>query len=101
MRFDIPIMFVAETPGEYNTSTGDYGDSTKTIEARLANVTDANEQTMRLVYGRIHQGALVIRIQGDEPGAFDYIQIGERHYRVDTYRKLRRLCTFVVSEVQT
>lgn len=105
MRFDTEAVFVRETPGAYNAATGDYDDGSTTKEPRLADATDASEQTMMLVYGKIKQGALVLRIQGKKPKPFDYILINsERHkgkYRVDSSRYLRTKCVFVVSEVQT
>ena len=100
MRFDNKILFVRETEGTYDESTGDYGEgSTHKIE-KLANVTDASTQTMQLVYGHIRQGALVIRIQGVMLEPFDYIRVDGKKYRVDMSRKLRQKSTFVVSEVQ-
>lgn len=104
MRFDTDAVFVKETPGEYDASTGNYGDGSTAEEPRLANVTDASGRTMKLIYGTIKEGALVIRIQGEKPSPFDYIRIDSGihsgKYKVDSPRYLRRLCTFVVSEVQ-
>lgn len=100
MRFDTVVSFIKEQPGAYNVLTGDYEDGTPSEENRLANVTDASEQTMQLVYGKLKQGALVIRLQGQDPEPFDYVMIGEKRYRVDSHRRLRRLCTFTMSEVQ-
>lgn len=100
MRFDTPVFFVTDIPGAYNAQTGDYDDGGTREQYRLANVTDALTQTMQLVYGKVKQGAKVIRFQGDMPEPFDYIRIGTKRYRDDTSRELRRLCTFVVSEVQ-
>ena len=99
MRFDTEVCFVKEYSGAYNTETGDYEEGVARKEYNLANVTDASETTMQLVYGKIKQGALVIRIQGERPEPFDYIKIGDRKYRADSTRELRRLSTFVVSEV--
>lgn len=100
MRFDTKIYFVQETAGTYDAETGDYGESSTQRTPQLANVTDASTDTMQLVYGHIKQGALVIRIQGEAPSPFDYIEIGGKPYRVDASRRLRRLTTFTVSEVQ-
>ena len=101
MRFDEPVYFVKDLPGQYNAQTGDYDDGDTQEVFRYANITDAGETTMNLVYGRIKQGALVIRIQGGLPGPFDYIRIGTKRFRADRVRQLRRLSVFVVSEVQT
>ena len=100
MRFDTKICFVKETAGDYNAETGDYGEGSSHKIYKLANVTDASTETMQLVYGHIKQSALVIRIQGHMLDPFDYIKIGDKRYRVDMSRQLRRVSTFTVSEVQ-
>lgn len=100
MRYDAWIYFVKELPGAYNEQTGDYDDGGTREEYRLANITDASEERMQLVYGRIRQGALVIRIQGEDPEPFDYIRIGTRRYQVDRTRKLCLGRSYTVSEVQ-
>lgn len=100
MRFDTDIYFVTETEGAYDASTGDYADADPQGIHKLANVTDASTETMQLVYGKIKQGALVVRIQGEAPSAFDYIRIGDKRYCVGYFRQLRRVATFTVSEVQ-
>lgn len=100
MRFDTPIYFVRIQAGEYDASTGDYGEDTKTEEMRLAAVTDTGTQTMTLVYGSLKQGSKTIRLQNHYTKPFDSIRIGEKQYRVDKERKLRVKQTFIVSEVQ-
>ena len=100
MRFDTPIYFVRIQPGEYDASTGNYGEDTETEEMRPAAVTDTGTQTMTLVYGALKQDSKTIRLQNHYTKPFDSIRIGEKQYRVDRERKLRVKHTFVVSEVQ-
>ena len=100
MRYGTAVYFVKELPGAYDPQTGDYDDSGTREEYRLANVTDASEERMQLVYGKIKQGALILRIQGDDPAPFDYIRIGTKHYKVDRTRKLALGRSYTVSEVQ-
>lgn len=100
MRFDTPIYFERIQAGEYDASTGNYGEDTKTEEERLAAVTDSSTETMTLVYGSLKQGSKTIRLQNHYTKPFDSIRIGEKHYRVDRERKLRVKHIFVVSEVQ-
>ena len=100
MRYDVWVYFVKELPGTYNDQTGDYADGDTREEYRLANITDASEERMQLVYGRIRQGALVVRIQGGDPSPFDYIRIDGKRYRVDRTRKLCLGRSYTVSEVQ-
>lgn len=100
MRFDTEVCFVKVYSGSYNTETGDYDTGTTRKEYNLASVMDATEEAMQLTYGNVKQGALVVIIQGERPEPFDYIEIGEKKYRADSIRQLRRRTTFVVSEVQ-
>lgn len=100
MRFDTPIYFERIRQGEYDTSTGNYGEDTTEKERRDAAVTDSTTETMTVVYGAIKQGSLTVRLQNHYTKPFDHIRIGEKVYRVDRERKLRTKHTFVVSEVQ-
>lgn len=100
MRFDTPIYFERIQHGEYDASSGNYGEDTKTEEMRLAAVTDTGTETMTLIYGALKQGSKIIRLQNHYTQPFDSIRIGEKQYRVDRKRKLRVKHIFVVSEVQ-
>ena len=100
MRFDMPVYFQRVQSGEYEESTGDYGEDSIEEEMRYANVTDAGTETLNLVYGEIRQGCRVVRLQRYYEKAFDRFRIGERLYRVDLSRKLRNKQVFIVSEVQ-
>ena len=100
MRFDTPIYFERIQPGEYDASTGNYGEDTTNEEMRNAAVTDTGTDTMTLVYGSLKQGSKTIRLQNHYTEPFDSIRIGKKHYRVDRERKLRVKHIFVVSEVQ-
>lgn len=100
MRFDTPIYFVSIQAGEYDASTGNYGEDTATEEVRYGAVTDTGTETMTIVYGALKQGSKTVRLQSHYTKPFDSIRIGEKHYRVDRERKLRTKHIFVVSEVQ-
>lgn len=100
MRYDKPIYFQSVTPGEYDASTGDYGEDTVAEVKRYASVTDSGIETLKLVYGELRQGSLTIRLQNHYTEKFDRIRVGSKVYRVDFSRKLRRGHNFVVSEVQ-
>jgi hypothetical protein len=99
MRFDTPIYF-QRTTSQYNASTGNYDKSDPTEEMRYASVTNTGDETLRLVYGELRQGALTIRLQMAYTKPFDCIRIGEKSYKVDKVRNLRTKQTFLVSEVQ-
>lgn len=100
MRFDIPVFFQTVKQGEYDASTGNYGEDIIEEIKRYADVTSAGTETLNLVYGGIKQGIVVIRLQNHYDKPFDRIRIGEQVYRVDFSRKLRNKHTFVASEVQ-
>lgn len=99
MRFDTPIYFERIRQGDYDTSTGNYGEHTEK-ERRDAAVTASTTETMTVVYGAMKQGSLTVVLQNHYTKPFDQIRIGEKAYRVDRQRKLRVKHTFVVSEVQ-
>lgn len=100
MRYDTPIYFQKITAGEYDASTGNYGEDSVEETLRYASVMDTSAKTMRLVYGEIRQGSLCVQLQNHYTDAYDRIRIGDRIYTVDSSRKLRVKHTFVVSEVQ-
>lgn len=100
MRCDTPVYFQRITSGEYDASTGDYGEDIITEERRDASVTDAGIETMNLVYGEIRQGVKVVRLQNHYDKPFDHLRIGDKVYRVDRARRLRLKHIFVCSEVQ-
>lgn len=100
MRFDKPIYFQRITSGEYDPNTANYNSDSITETKRFANISTTGEETLNLIFGEIKQGALTIRIQGHYNEPFDRIRIGDKTYRVDHSRKLERLQTFIVSEVQ-
>lgn len=100
MRYDTPICFQRITSGAYDLATGNYGEDTVEETLRYASVMDTRTETMRLVYGEIHQGSLTVHIQNHYPDVFDRIRIGGKVYAVDYRRKLKVKETFIVSEVQ-
>ena len=97
MRFDTPVYFQFEKPGEYDTQTGNYGASVIAEDKRYADVTESATETLQLIYGEIKQGSLTIRLQNPYSFSFNSIRVGDKVYRVDWSRKKR---VFVVSEVQ-
>ena len=99
MRFDTPIYFQRIEKGAYNKNTGDY-EPDKIAEVKVyANVTDAKNEALTLIYGKLKQGAKVVRLLRPFPFAapFDRIRIGEKPYIVDFSRRNK---AFYVSEVQ-
>lgn len=100
MRFDTPVYFQTIKPGEYDTSTGNYGEDTITEEVRYASVTDTGAETLNLVYGELKQGVKTVRLQNHYGKPFDRVRIGQKIYRADNTRMLRTKHTLIVSEVQ-
>lgn len=99
MRYDTPIYFQRIEKGAYNANTGDYAPDKVTEVKVYANVTDAKNEALTLIYGNIKQGAKVVRLLRPFPFAapFDRIRIGEKSYIVDFSRRNK---AFYVSEVQ-
>ena len=100
MRYDVPIYFQKITPGEYDPSTGNYGDDTVVETLRYASVMNTGEEKLKLVYDGPKQGSLTIQLQTHYTEPFDRIRVGEKVYCADFSRELRTKHTFVVSEVQ-
>lgn len=100
MRFDTPVYFQLITPGEYDTSSGDYAEATKIETMKYADITDTGTDTILKVYGELKQNVKTVRIHGHFDAAFSRIRIGEKSYKVDFSRTLRNFHVFVVSEVQ-
>ena len=99
MRFDTPIYFQT-IKSKYDASTGDYGIELDKEIKQYASITNAGDDTLRLIYGELKQGCLTIRLQMPYIEPFDRIRIGEKFYKVDRVRELRTKQTFIVSEVQ-
>ncbi len=97
MRYDKPIYFQRVQQGEYNAATGNYGADIITEEKRYADITDTEAEMLTLVYGKVKQESLTLRLQRPYKEKFNRIRIGEKFYNVD---KARYLKTFIVSEVQ-
>lgn len=100
MRFDTPVYFQTIKQGEYDTSTGDYGEDTITEELRWASVTNTGTDTMNLLYGEIKQGCLTVRLQNRYEKPFQRVRIGNKIYRVDKARPMRSKFSMIISEVQ-
>ena len=100
MRCDKPIYFQKSVRGPYNRETGNYEPPTITETKVYASVTDSSAETLNLVYGKIKQRTLTIRLQTQYNEPFDRIRIGDKLYGVDKARNLRTKQVFVVSEVQ-
>lgn len=101
MRYDKVITPCEENRGLYNEDTGDYDDASDTYnEPIIASVCDASDQTVKLVYGEIREGVLMIHVPtNDIDIKTDYIMYKGKKYRIDKRRNLRFKTTFIVSEV--
>lgn len=100
MRYDTPVYFQKIKPGEYDPDTGNYGDDSIVETKRYASVTDTDDETLRIIYGKIIQGSVTIQLQNHYTKPFDSIRIGNMIYRVDSSRTLRMKHIFVVSGVK-
>lgn len=99
MRFDTPIYFQSIKKGAYNAKTGDYEPDVVTEVKTYADVTDTKTEALTLIYGKLKQGAKVVRLLRPLPVlmSFDRIRIGDKIYIVDFSRRKK---AFYVSEVQ-
>lgn len=100
MRYDTKVFFQSVEEGEYDKKTGNYGADSVVEVMRRASVMDTGSETMKIVYGGLKQGSLVIQLQTHYTDSFDWIRVGDKLYRVDREQKLRTKHVFIVSEVQ-
>ena len=100
MRFDTPVFFLYSKKGEYDPNTGNYKPDTVEETQCWASVTDAQTETLNLIYGEIKQGCYTVRIQNIYKKPVYRIRIGNKLYKVDFRRQLKTKEVFVVSEVQ-
>ena len=100
MRYDTPIYFQKITQGEYDPTTGDYGEDAIRETCVMASVMDTRTETMQVVYGSIKQGSKTIHIQNHYDKSYDSIRIDNRIYQVDYSRIFRNKHSFIVHEVQ-
>ena len=106
MRFDTEVFFQYITPGEFDSSTGDYEEPSIYEEPRLASVMDTARDTLMLVFGELRQGSKTVTIRSNVRQGYSRVRIHDRTakkdrlYRVRSVRELRRLTTFILEEVQ-
>lgn len=97
MRYNTPVFFQRVEPGKLNTETHNYGEDTITETKCYASVTDSGAETLKLMFGEIKQGCLIIRLQRPYTAAFDRVRIGNT---VHTAKPKLNKRVFVLSEVQ-
>lgn len=98
MRYNTAVFFQKVEPGELNTETHNYGEDKITETKRYASVTDSGDETLKLVFGELKQGSLIIRLQRPYTRAFDRVRIGNTIYRSAMAKLKKRV--FILSEVQ-
>lgn len=97
MRYDKTVYFqTMETT--YDKETGDYSE-TVTEVARQASINQTGVETINMVYQKIPEESLTVRLQNKYSADFDFIRIGEKRYRVDKRIDLYVKQCFIVSEV--
>ena len=110
MRCDTQIYFI--TDGERTLITdhndpdyGGYAKATPVEAGMLADVTDTKTETQQLVYGKLREGSVTVRLNGHYLEPFDHIRIVNREtgvsklFDVDAFRHLRHRSVFICHEV--
>jgi len=98
MRYNTAVFFQKVEPGDLNTETHNYGEDKIAETKRYASVTDSGAETLKLVFGELKQGSLIIRLQRPYTRAFDRVRIGNKIYRSAMAKLNKRV--FILSEVQ-
>lgn len=98
MRYNTAVFFQRVEPGKLNTETHNYGEDEITETKCYASVTDSGADTLKLIFGELKQGSLIIRLQRPYKEAFDQVRVGSKIYRSSMAKLNKRV--FVLSEVQ-
>lgn len=101
MRFEREVIFQKQIPGRYDPQTGNRSDPAVWSVTRFASVTNTGTEQITLVGDGAHPGQnlLTLRIAGWVTDPFDQILIDGKAYRPIFHRRLRRMETYIVSEV--
>lgn len=99
MRLDTLVFLEQQNPRVYDSATGNYSKPTYTVSPKMADVTYTGTQVQMLLYGRAETTSLTVRVLGPIAKP-DRVTIHGEHFKVDSYRRLRRITTLVVSEVE-
>lgn len=102
MRYDRKVWLVDEAEPEYDETTGDYADGAIERYYRDANVSDTGTEVMNMLYGKIKQGALTVRVQNGVESPYQYIEVDTvgNKYRIDRVKRHRNELVLFVSESQ-
>lgn len=98
MRYDKEVTFRLKSDGEYDNSTGNYGEGDDILASRLASVMDTKADTVRMVYGHLEKRSLTVSLPQHYDAEFTDILIDGTPYQVDARRRLRDKDVFIVSE---
>lgn len=98
MRYNTPIYFVKNVNKHYDTELGDWiqGSTSKTL--KRANVTDMSATRQSTIFGDVSSGRLVVRLQQAYTDSYDYIEINDKTYQVETKRVPSNSQSLVVIE---
>lgn len=99
MRFDTKVIFCTEPKKEYDPKTGDYVKGECEQEIRYASVTDSGTERVMLHYGKLVNGAKIVRIQGHISRKYVCLVIGNKTYEIDRNIRFRRFEALSVHEV--
>lgn len=100
MRYDTEITFVNKTKEKYDPVLGDWVMIEVTKTSTSANVTDLGTNRSVTLFGRIEQGAKVVRTQPlFAVPVFDQIKISGKTYEPLTTREPLNRHTLIVQEV--
>ena len=98
MRYDKKVIFVKETGDKYNYSSGNYESGELELEERFCDITDAGAETMNLLYGKVVQGAKIVRVKTKLYDIYDYLLIDGKKYQIQMVQAFRQDQYFHVME---
>lgn len=100
MRYDQKIHLIKNGGTVYDYETGNHISEEPTQVEKWANISNQTEERMNVLYGKINEKSLIVRLLNHYDKPFDKIEYNGELYQVDSQRRLRREHVFHISEVQ-
>ena len=100
MRYDKLVEFVTTGQKIYNEDTGDYEMKGEQVVKRMASISNTGEEKLNLLFGKIDQDMLTIRIKTPIIGHFSFVKYKGVDYVVKYAKNLRQEQVFYLAVKQ-
>lgn len=100
MRCDQIIYLCQNGRSKYNDKTGDYETSEPIKIKRYAHINDMGDEKMNMLFGKLTEGALTVRLNAPYADKVDYIEYKGTKYEIKQRKKLGTKESFHVAKAQ-